>query len=343
MASHTANRSARPTRYRSRLRRVRLVVALVVLVATGAVIWMVLPGSAATSATSKHASTTGAVALDPSAFSKGSCVALAPTKGNRHETVFLDAGHGGIDPGAAGTTETGATIYEADETLPVELDAASLLRADGYRVVVSRTTNSSVVKLTAADRSGSELSLQGAHDDVAARDVCANLSGAKALIGIYFDAGGSTSNAGSLTTYDADRPFAAANVQLATLVQNDVLSSLNANGWSIPNAGVVSDATVGSLVPTDQASPLADAAANYGHVLLLGPAMAGYFTTPSQMPGALVEPLFITDPFEGSIASSSSGQAAIAQGIAQAVLQFLPPTAAVSPTGKGATSTASAS
>ena len=44
---------------------------------------------------------------------------------------------------------------------------------------------------------------------------------------------------------------------------------------------------------------LSEAAAAYGHLLLLGPAMAGYFATPSQMPGALIEPLFITDPFEG--------------------------------------------
>jgi N-acetylmuramoyl-L-alanine amidase len=104
---------------------------------------------------------------------------------------------------------------------------------------------------------------------------------------------------------------------------------------------VVSDASVGSLVPTAQTTPLAQAAASYGHVLLLGPAMAGYFTTPSQMPGALVEPLFITDPFEGTIASSPSGQAAIAQGIAKAVLQFLPSTTAVAPTGQGGTSTTS--
>ena len=73
--------------------------------------------------------------LDPSAFAAGACEAFEPTKGDRHETVFLDAGHGGIDPGGVGTTEAGKTIYEADETLPVELDAMALLRAKGFRVV----------------------------------------------------------------------------------------------------------------------------------------------------------------------------------------------------------------
>jgi len=265
---------------------------------------------------------TGTQALDPGAFSAGACMALAPTRGNRHLTVFLDAGHGGVDPGATGTTASGATIYEADETLPVELDAAALLRADGFRVVVSRTRNSSVVRLTSQEVTGGELSLQGAHDDVAARDICANLAHADVLIGIYFDSGPAASDGGSLTTYDIARPFASANLRLATLVQDDVLSAMDAHGWGVPNAGVVSDVSEGSSVPTTSTGPLATAAANYGHVLLLGPAMAGYFATPSQMPGALIEPLFLTDPGEGSLAASASGQAAIAHGLASAIEQY---------------------
>ena len=66
-------------------------------------------------------------------------------------------------------------------------------------------------------------------------------------------------------------------------------------------------------------------AAAYGHLLLLGPAMAGYFSTPSQMPGALIEPLYLTDPFEGSIATSPGGQQTIAQGLAAAIEQYFAP------------------
>ena len=40
------------------------------------------------------------------------------------------------------------------------------------------------------------------------------------------------------------------------------------------------------------------------------------------MPGALVEPLFITDPFEGSIAASAQGQHVIADGLAKAIDQY---------------------
>jgi hypothetical protein len=42
------------------------------------------------------------------------------------------------------------------------------------------------------------------------------------------------------------------------------------------------------------------------------------------MPGAVIEPLYITDAFEGSIANSTDGQMVIARGIATAVEQDLP-------------------
>jgi N-acetylmuramoyl-L-alanine amidase len=251
--------------------------------------------------------------VDPSAFSPGACMAFAPTVGNRHLTVFLDAGHGGLDPGSVGTTESGTTIYEARETLPVELDTMAILRREGFRVVVSRTRNSSVVRLTLGDVANNALTVQGVHDDVAARDVCANDAHADVLLGIYFDAG-APNNAGSITGYDAVRGFAAKNLRLAQLVQSDVLRALNARGWGIPDEGVQPDDELGSASTSK--------AISYGHLLLLGPADPGWFNTPGQMPGALIEPLFITDPFEGSIAASSEGQHVIAAGLANAVQQY---------------------
>lgn len=69
-------------------------------------------------------------------------------------------------------------------------------------------------------------------------------------------------------------------------------------------------------------SSLASTAISYGHLLLLGPADPGWFNTPSRMPGALIERLFQTDPFEGSIAASSEGHHVIAAGLAHAVEQY---------------------
>lgn len=210
-------------------------------------------------------------------------------------------------------------------TLPGdELDTMTLLRAKGFSVVVSRTRASSVVRLVASDVSNDVLTENGALDDVAARDVCANLAKAAILVGIYFDSGTTPENAGSVTAYDPARPFSHKSLRLADLVQRDVLGAMNARGWAIPDAGVLSDTGLGSVVPTAPGTggPLAADAARYGHLLLLGPAMSGYFATPSEMPGAVVEPLFITDPFEASIAASTKGQQVIAAGIAQGIEQY---------------------
>jgi N-acetylmuramoyl-L-alanine amidase len=43
------------------------------------------------------------------------------------------------------------------------------------------------------------------------------------------------------------------------------------------------------------------------------------------MPGSVIEPLYLTDPYEGSIAASTHGQQVIAGGIAQAVEQYFRP------------------
>jgi N-acetylmuramoyl-L-alanine amidase len=43
------------------------------------------------------------------------------------------------------------------------------------------------------------------------------------------------------------------------------------------------------------------------------------------MPGALVEPLFVTDPFEGTLVARPAAQQVIAGGIASAVSQYLAP------------------
>ena len=173
-----------------------------------------------------------------------------------------------------------------------------------------------MARLKPDDVDGKLLTAQGVHDDVAARAVCANDAHANILIGIYFDAG-AENNAGSVTGYDAVRSFATKNLRLATLVQDDVRTAMNRRGWGIPDEGVQTDDELGSSLNSD--------AVTYGHLLLIGPADPGFFSTPSKMPGALIEPLFITDPFEGSIADSKTGQEVIAGGLARAAEQYFGP------------------
>lgn len=271
--------------------------------------------SAAAVVAGSRSSRTRGVPVDRKRFEPDACIAFPPTHGDVHHTVFLDAGHGSIDPGGQGVTETGQTIYEAPSDLAIELSTMRLLRAEGYRVVVSRTTATEVAHLTPTDRTGPVLSVEGARADIAARDECANLSHATLLVGIYLDASATPLNAGCLTAYDTARPFAAKSQAFATLLQTDVLAHLNAHGWQIPDDGAQPDTTLGGL-------PLTTTAASYNHLLLLGPEVPGWFTTPSTMPGALIEPLYISDPFEGTIATGRAGRSAIAHGTAEAIEQY---------------------
>jgi N-acetylmuramoyl-L-alanine amidase len=213
-----------------------------------------------------------------------------------------------------GVTLAGKPVHEANETVRVALAALPLLRAKGYRVVLSRTGPSAVARPEPGDLSGGVFTAQGKHRDLIARDLCANLAKANILLGVYFNASDAAADGGGLTLYDAVRPFWRANMRLAQIVQRSVLAGLEAEGSDVPDDGVHTDVGFGSSVTS------ADRA--YGHLLILGPAKAGYFASPSEMPGALTEPLFITNPSEASIADSTRGQQAMARGLAMAVAQY---------------------
>jgi len=253
--------------------------------------------------------------VDPARFAPGSCVAFAATAHRHHQTVFIDAGHGGPDPGAVGVTLSGKPVHEADETLRVALDAVGPLRAAGYRVVLSRTTAGAVARPAPGDLSGGLFTGAGVHHDLVERDGCADRVHASILIGVYFNASDDTAATGSLTLYDAARPFWRSSQALSVLVQRDVLERFQAVGVSVPDDGVHNDVGYGSSVTSADRS--------YHHLLILGPAKPGYFSAPSRMPGALIEPLFITNPAQASLADSRLGEEAIAHGIARAAGQYL--------------------
>jgi len=254
-------------------------------------------------------------AVAPSRFEPGSCILFTPTDGNRHLRVFIDAGHGGIDPGGTGRTLAGKAVSEAPLNVLVAKDATALLRRRGFSVVLSRTGPNPVARPAPGDFSGGLYTVLGERRELVARNLCADLSHANIVLGIDEDAASSPQAAGSVTLYDAQRPYHAANLRLAALVQRDVLASLAASGHPVPNLGVHNDVGYGDL-----ASAGAQA---YGHLTLLGPPKRGYLRTPTLVPAALIEPLFLSNPPEATLADSTAGQQAIARGLAHAAEQFL--------------------
>jgi N-acetylmuramoyl-L-alanine amidase len=249
-------------------------------------------------------------------FSPDACIAFPPTSGEPKATVFLDAGHGGVDPGTAGRTSRGRRVQEKSATLAVVRVATGLLRDAGYRVVVSRWIDTTVGVAQTGDIETGVFTPEGARHDVLARVACANAAGANALVGVHMNAFASPLEGGALTIWDPDRTFWRANQRLATLLQQNVITSLHKAGWPVPDRKLLKDTQ-------NHGTALTAAGARYGHEALLGPYARGWVSHPTHMPGAIIEPLFLTRPTEADIATSPAGQMVLAKAILNAVTAFL--------------------
>jgi N-acetylmuramoyl-L-alanine amidase len=249
----------------------------------------------------------------PPGYAPGACMALPPSAGrDRGRTVFIDAGHGGPDPGVIGPGQARARpVLESHVALAVATDLASLLRADGYRVVLSRTGDTSVRRFGSGEVTDGTLTPTQVREDLQARVRCANDSRAAALLSVHFNGYSDPSAAGAQTIYDGVRPFAAKSERLANRLQAALADRLG-----VIDRGVLTDD--GLDAPT-----LSDRADAYGHLLLLGPAAPGWLDRGTTMPGALVEPLFLTAPDEAALAASPAGQSRIAAALASGLEAYL--------------------
>jgi N-acetylmuramoyl-L-alanine amidase len=240
----------------------------------------------------------------------GACMSLAATHAGSGQTVFIDPGHGGLDPGVVGGTAA-HQVLEKDVTLAVAARLSDLLRGAGYRVVMARTLDTTVIKLSASDSVYGSLTASAEHRDLAARAACSNAAGAAALVSIHFDAFADPTVGGTETFYDSARTFAPANQKLAADLQSALVAALGTS-----DRGVWTDDQLAAPTLTSSGS-------SYNHLIELGPMSAGWVDAPSQMAGALVEPLFLTNPTEARLAADPSGQQVIAAALEAGLVKFL--------------------
>jgi N-acetylmuramoyl-L-alanine amidase len=235
---------------------------------------------------------------------------FSPTHAGSGQTVFIDAGHGGVDPGVVGGSR-GHQVLEKDATLAVASRLSDLLRADGYRVAMARTQDTTVIKLAGTDSVMGSLVASAVHRDLSARAACANATRAAVLLSIHFDAFSDSSVGGTETFYDSARTFAESNRRLAIAVQRALVAALGT-----ADRGVWTDDQLAAPTLTSSGS-------TYGHLIELGPKVSGWVDEPSQMPGALAEPLFLSNPQEARLAGDPAGQLQIAGALEAGVVKFL--------------------
>jgi len=260
-------------------------------------------GPAVPGARGADAAATGAGAP---AYAAGACLAQGPTGRSRNRTVFIDPGHGGPDPGV-----TAASAKESTVALAVAAELAKRLRADGYRVVLSRTGDTAVRAFAAAALTDGTLDATQVRLDLQARVRCANDSHAAALLSIHFNGYTDHTAGGSQTIYDDVRPFAHESERLAGALQGALLQQLK-----LADRGVLTDDALDAPTYSDRAE-------SYGHLMLLGPAEPGWLAAGTAMPGALVEPLFLTNPREASLVTAAGGQRKVAQALAVGLERYL--------------------
>lgn len=230
--------------------------------------------------------------------------------------VYLDPGHGGVDTGTQGYTSSGQLVYEKTVVLQIAQRTATMLRQDGITVVMTRTSDTDpCAQASDYTSDGSALTPQGVLSDLQCRINKANAAHAQVLLSIHMNAYSDPSVGGSETFYDSTRSFGAENQQLAGLIQNHLMQALHSQGYTTPDRGITDDTQL-------QVESLGAMPSNYNHLVMLGPGSPGKLT-PSQMPGALCEVFFLTDPSEATAVVQPQMQNLVAGAFALALEQFL--------------------
>jgi N-acetylmuramoyl-L-alanine amidase len=226
----------------------------------------------------------------PLALPLSSGPAVPPTAASRpgaSRTIVLDPGHGGPEIGAVGV---GGGPREKDVNLRIALRLADILRADGYRVVLTRDSDRAV-------KPGRDL--QGRID-------VANAAKADLFICIHNN-GGAASQSGTEVWYDPSRPFADRNLKLAQLVQSNLVAQIRALGYPVRDRGIKNDSRF--RVYNGRAYS----------IYVLGPGTGYLRYTPTKMPGVLGESLFLSNPGDAAMLRQDRTLDVIARGYRDAI------------------------
>ena len=255
-------------------------------------------------------------------------------KAPRALVVVLDPGHGGTEHGVFTNG-----ISERDSNLEMALRVEVLLREAGVEVVLTRRTveRAASVEVYAANARFAQFAVSRV--DLQARVDIANSAGADggpadALVSIHSNAAWDEGANGVEAWWDSNRPWAGDNRRLAGLLTSHVLSELGAYGYAARDRGLWDDrcwdtrwgqcyplfvlGRGGTLHRSEVESYGVDAS-----LLGFAPGQLSLEKRPSLMPAALVELLVVTNDGDAAVLRDEAGRAAIARGVANAILEFL--------------------
>jgi N-acetylmuramoyl-L-alanine amidase len=220
----------------------------------------------------------------------------------RDPTVTLDAGHGGTEIGTSHSYPDGTVLPEKDLNLRVMLRVRDLLQQAGFRVNVTRTSDSQV-NADKNDLTGDgRVSLQ---DDLQARVDIANAAGADVFVSVHFNGIADPNRKGTFVFWDPDRPFAERSKALAELVDQALVKAMKDAGYT----------------PVDNGATRDTAVLGGGHYYLLSP-KTNIVERPSQMPAIIGEGLFLTNEDDANAVRKEAIVEAIAKGYLEGIKNY---------------------
>jgi N-acetylmuramoyl-L-alanine amidase len=240
------------------------------------------------------------------------------------KTICLDPGHGGSDRGYTRAADAVApAMEEAVYNLDVALDLRDRLRRMGFAVVMTRTTDADVnsagidvngdgetyANLIATDPVKAQRARQ--IDELQARINVCNRAKADLLLSIHLNGFSDPSVGGYETWFSSARPFVANNRRIAQLVFDQLGLHMQAAGYNAHARRVNDDADANVIASGDV----------FDRYIITGPAEPGKIT-PSVMPGAIVESLFISNDQDAAFVATAAGQDAIATAMQEAIRAY---------------------
>lgn len=237
--------------------------------------------------------------------------------------VVLDPGHGADELGA-----TFNGLIERDSNLDMAKRVGQLLTQAGIDVVYTRTDNGRAFR---DRRALSDYSATFA--DLDARIAIANDADADLFVSIHSNAFWDPQTRGIEVIYNPDRPFSERNRQLAESIRSALVAALEAHRVDVPPNTTLSEAG------------MADAAGHITPFFVLGPEReltreemderggdwealgygrrASIQTHATQMPGVLLELLYLSNEADAALLKDDSVRHYLAEGIAEGIKQAL--------------------
>jgi N-acetylmuramoyl-L-alanine amidase len=196
------------------------------------------------------------------------------------------------------------------------------LEQRGYRVVLTRQTDAPVNiegrdvngdrRTAAHDPPGSQRNKN--LDELQARINVCNAARADLLVSMHINGYSTGRLRGYETWFTRERPFGERNALFATLAYAHLKEQLRLIGYVLSaeeERGVLPDTTAN----VDKEYAL------FAHFIITGPEVPGV-VTPSAMPGAIVEPLFLSNDGDAAVLASAEGEHAIVTAYENAIVEY---------------------